>query len=217
MSQYRNPGCRKGGTGEKCRQRGSPSIRGPAPSLRCGTPTTPLSDLEQVPLLLDTDLLLSVKSLHVTDMTGGGEARPNGRMARITCEARSPVGFRGAQRRLGWAGGKRQRCTARVQGSGEQSGSRERCQGTVGWQTSRPPEDWSVPPPPLATSHPLSCADSEGRRHHPPPHQPEPLDSEFEARPGLGQGAQPCRKHEAGLCRGPAGLTEPSCCPTDSH
>lgn len=127
------------------------------------------------------------------------------------------MGFRGAQRRLGWAGVKRQRCTARVQGSGEQSGSRERCRGTVGWQTSRPPEDWSVPPPPLATSHPLSCADSEGRRHHPPPHQPDPLDSEFEARPGLGRGAQLCRKHGAGLCRGPAGLTGPSCCPIDSH
>lgn len=64
----------------------------------------------------------------------------------------------------GWAGRKKQRGTARVQGSREQSRSQKRCQRTVGSQATQPPEDQRVP-----SSAPLHFSSlPRGLQHHPP-------------------------------------------------
>lgn len=117
-----------------------------------------------------------------------------------------------AQSRLGL--GRQEEAKGHDKGAGEQRAKQKQrtVPGDGGEAGESAPRGQRVPPsaPLHFSSLPL------GLQHHPPPHTSEPLDSELKVRPGLGQGAQRYRKRGAQQCRGPVGLTGPSCCRKDS-
>ena len=101
-------------------------------------------------------------------------------------------------------------------GNREQSKTRNRARGQwegrgVGFRTTRVP-------PTKSTSHPLSQEDSDGRQHHLPLQKLKPLDSDFQAHPGLSQGALITVQEAQGMAaQGSSRADGPGCCSEDPH